>query len=91
MPKRLQRTSRGLSKLPPGAIFVGYSSPWAPIYPIGEFGHSSVVQLTRNHVESMSEEELARYLAPLRGKDLVCDCKLDSVCHADFLLTMANR
>jgi hypothetical protein len=29
-------------------------------------------------------------LAPLRGHDLVCWCRLDQPCHADVLLELAN-
>jgi hypothetical protein len=30
-------------------------------------------------------------LAPLRGKDLACWCRVGSPCHADVLLDLANR
>jgi len=30
-------------------------------------------------------------LAPLRGKNLACWCKLGTPCHADVLLELANR
>lgn len=30
------------------------------------------------------------FLAPLRGKDLVCWCAEDKPCHADILLELAN-
>ena len=30
-------------------------------------------------------------LAPLRGKDLACWCRLDQPCHADVLLELANK
>ena len=30
-------------------------------------------------------------LAPLRGHDLACWCRLDEPCHGDVLLEMANR
>lgn len=30
-------------------------------------------------------------LAPLRGKNLACWCKLSEPCHADILLDLANR
>ncbi|NNM75007.1 DUF4326 domain-containing protein [Enterovirga sp. DB1703] len=30
-------------------------------------------------------------LAPLRGKNLACWCRLDQPCHADVLLELANR
>jgi hypothetical protein len=35
--------------------------------------------------------ELGPWLAPLRGRDLVCWCPLDAPCHADILLELANR
>lgn len=31
------------------------------------------------------------FLAPLRGRDLACWCKLDAPCHADVLLRLANQ
>jgi hypothetical protein len=31
-----------------------------------------------------------KWLEPLRGKDLACFCPLDSPCHADILLELAN-
>lgn len=31
------------------------------------------------------------HLPEIRGKDLACFCPLDSVCHADVLLDLANR
>lgn len=33
----------------------------------------------------------AHDLKPLRGHDLVCWCPLDSPCHADVLLELANK
>jgi hypothetical protein len=35
-------------------------------------------------------ERLTSWLAPLRGKDLLCWCPLDQACHADVLLAIAN-
>ena len=35
--------------------------------------------------------ELATWLAPLRGKDLACWCRLGQACHADVLLAYANN
>ncbi|WP_280470981.1 DUF4326 domain-containing protein [Nocardia cyriacigeorgica] len=36
-------------------------------------------------------DQLRRWLAPLRGRDLACWCPLDQPCHADVLLELANR
>ena len=35
-------------------------------------------------------DRLREWLAPLRGKDLCCWCPLESPCHADCLLGIAN-
>ena len=37
------------------------------------------------------KRKLLEGLAALRGKDLACFCPLDSPCHADILLEMANK
>lgn len=36
-------------------------------------------------------QEILRRLPELRGKNLACWCPLDSPCHADVLLELANR
>jgi len=38
----------------------------------------------------MNPEEREKLLAPLRGKDLVCYCGPEEICHADVLLRLAN-
>ena len=35
--------------------------------------------------------DISTWLAPLRGRDLVCWCPLDQPCHADVLLELANQ
>ncbi|WP_208321934.1 DUF4326 domain-containing protein [Paramicrobacterium chengjingii] len=35
-------------------------------------------------------ERFAKFIAPLVGKNLACWCSLDSACHADVLLELAN-
>ncbi len=35
-------------------------------------------------------EAFERWIAPLRGRDLMCFCPLDQSCHADVLLEIAN-
>lgn len=34
--------------------------------------------------------DMGAWLAPLRGRDLACWCRLDQPCHADVLLELAN-
>ncbi len=48
--------------------------------PIG-FGLSLIV----------AREKVKRHMHELRGKDLCCWCPLDQPCHADVLLSLANK
>lgn len=38
-----------------------------------------------------TDDDIERFLEPLRGKNLACWCKEDATCHADILLELANR
>lgn len=42
------------------------------------------------YLERMEREKRDELLAPLKGKDLGCWCKLTERCHADVLLKWAN-
>jgi hypothetical protein len=51
-----------------------------------------VIHSFRDWIETnMSDHDRSSYLAPLRGKNLACWCKLDAPCHADVLLELANK
>jgi hypothetical protein len=49
------------------------------------------VDLFAHALRLMHDGARADYLAPLRGHDLACWCRLDAPCHADVLLELANR
>jgi hypothetical protein len=49
------------------------------------------VELFRHTALGWNHDFRMRWLAPLRGHDLVCWCPLDQPCHADVLLELANR
>jgi len=49
-----------------------------------------IVRQYEERLMQMTEEEREEFLAPLRGRDLVCFCNLDQPCHADVLLRLAN-
>lgn len=45
------------------------------------------------HLDDMKKYQPAEYeayLAPLRGKNLACWCKIGAPCHADYLLEIAK-
>ncbi len=49
-----------------------------------------IVQQYEERILKMSEKDREEFLAPLKGKDLVCYCEPDQACHADVLLRLAN-
>lgn len=74
-------------------------------YPMHDLGHPPITkrEATENSVRLFAadltdwlggriecQEGLAEAIARLRGHDLACWCPLDSPCHADVLLEIAN-
>lgn len=43
------------------------------------------------HFKKEDREAYKAWIAPLRGKNLACWCKLGEPCHADVLLEIANE
>jgi hypothetical protein len=92
MPRRLQRFRRPGWVLPDGAVYVGRPTEWASPYYISGSAEEHIATY-RKRIETMREKEphmFEAFIAPLRGKDLVCYCDLDLPCHADVLLELAN-
>ena len=104
-PARRQRSALGRDWKPDSndIVFVGDGTKWANPFKKpdvdalrGEADIEAVYQrggwreaaklLYREHLQ---EEGLDP--TELRGKDLVCTCKLTDPCHADVLLELANR
>jgi len=103
-PVRLQKSSAPQGKgVPTGAAYVGPGSKWnnpfrkqdvvsllssqpdiAAAYQRGGWKAAAVL-LYRDY---MREEGLDPM--ELRGKDLICTCRVSDVCHADVLLELAN-
>jgi hypothetical protein len=87
--------------MPEGTVYVGRPSPWGNKWRIHDdlgrwllWDAQTVVDLYRIDVEHMEDfcgGDREAFLAPLRGRDLACWCKLDQPCHADVLLELANR
>ena len=71
------------------AKYVGRPSRWAEPKDL----HGTKAEVVRQYEErimQMNPEEREKLLAPLRGKDLVCYCGPEEICHADVLLRLAN-
>jgi Domain of unknown function (DUF4326) len=89
MPRRLRpHRAEGGWRKPRGSIYVGRPSPWAAADPPG-MDPRLVVDRYRNRLKYVPElAERAR--TELAGKDLVCWCDSDNLCHADILIEVAN-
>ena len=86
----------------PFVVGAGYDAPF--VWHLESYeeanNHDGLVTLSRAMAVEMfraafgTTSELAKarteHVAELRGKDLVCWCPLDQVCHADVLLEWAN-
>jgi hypothetical protein len=86
--------------MPDGAVYVGRPTKWGNPFRVGrdpDLGEVPTVWLSVKNYRSWMTDPLRWCLPPppdvseIRGKDLVCWCRLDAMCHADVLLELANR
>lgn len=80
-PIRIQRKRTKGWKMPPNTIYVGRPTQW------GNYSNSFLEFEQYAEYTVMLDPD---WLAPLRGKNLACWCRLDEPCHADILLRLAN-
>jgi uncharacterized protein DUF4326 len=95
MPVRIQRSRKKGWSMPANAIYVGRPTRWGNPYPVEMFGRDEAIRRFRllfdQHRQGKPTEFSLPRVEELRGKDLVCWCKLDEACHADVLLEIANE
>ena len=100
MPKRIQRKRTKGWKMPEGSVYVGRPTKWGNPFLVvedrtnAEAAHAYEQWLTCSWITANIVEKknaILDSLEELRGKDLVCWCRLDAACHADVLLELANR
>jgi hypothetical protein len=96
MPQRIQRERiRGWRK-PPNSVIVDRTSRYGNPHRIGFCLVCGVTHSREDAIAEFRAEIRAKLyeqpdaLDPLRGKDLICFCRLDQACHADVLLELAN-
>lgn len=89
--------------MPDGAVYVGRPTKWGNPYRLGEmYPPGDPIELQwharrEDVVDQFTDYAYGFYIdkppsfEPLRGKDLVCWCRLDQPCHADVLLEIANE
>jgi hypothetical protein len=90
MPQRIQlKRAKGWRK-PADAVVVRRPTRWGNPYPVQVYGRAEALRLFEQDLLALAPEVLASLLAPLRGKDVACVCRLDEACHGDIWLCYAN-
>ncbi len=96
-PKRIQRKRTKGWRMPANTVYVGRGSKWGNPFEIGQkFGGIKAVTIKgllrvyRSYVNARLYYS-PHYLDELKGKNLACWCRLNSPCHADILLQIANQ
>lgn len=91
-PKRVQRRRTAGWKKPEGAVYVGRPGRWGNPFPVRGLGDGELEEVLRKFRDYATDLANADpgWLEPLRGKDLMCWCRLGRPCHADVLLELAN-
>ena len=92
LPARVQRQRKRDWKAPDGAVYVGRPTKWANPHKI------SATMSRAQVLEAFREDLYAGRLAAtiedarreLRGRPLMCWCRLEDPCHADVWLEVAN-
>ena len=103
-PHRVQLSRKKGWRMPPNTVSVARPTRFGNPFRIGDVKHfgpaysgrdetirdaEHACRLFRQHMFNLrSATEL---IAPLRGKNLACWCKLSESCHADVLLELANK
>lgn len=97
MPKVFNKRT---DEIPSGAVLVDRTTPWGNditleelkvLFPLDtkEERHKKAVDWFRDYAKERIKVE-PEWLAPLKGKDLVCWC-VPLLCHAEVLLELANE
>jgi hypothetical protein len=85
--------------MPTGAVYAGRPTRWGNPFVVGHphpdhgrpMSHDEAIALYRSRVAPLLDRpDHPGQLDELRGRDLVCWCRLDQACHADALLAAAN-
>lgn len=101
MPIRIQRKRTKGWRAPMGSVYVGRPTCYGNPFKVGDVDPLSKkvitpvmsVKLYRAYASDMPPKAVGWWfnrLRELRGKDLMCWCRIDQPCHADVLLELAN-
>ena len=89
-PKRIQRRRTKGWRMPKNTLYVGRGSKWGN--PFVVCSYRTAEQAVDEYKKSIAKfDDCKEYIQrELKGKNLACWCPLDSPCHADILLDIAN-
>ena len=105
-PRRLQRKrTKGfrMADLSNNYVYCGRGSKWGNPFKAELYQPKDRKRIAKERYVEMIESGfpgifhgidfrwIRKHLHELRGKDLVCWCGLDEICHVDFLLSESNK
>jgi hypothetical protein len=96
MPERVQLSRRKGWRMPANTVRVSRPSAWGNPFAMGGIDPvtgGSIADRARAVAlfeQTVDPAMVARARAELKGRNLACWCPLDSPCHADVLLRIAN-
>lgn len=74
----------------PNAVYCARPSKWGNPFKLSEYSLDDCLKKYREWlIEQLAKD--STFLEPLRGKDLVCFCKLNQRCHCDILIEFLNQ
>jgi hypothetical protein len=89
--KRIQRKRVKGWKMPKNAVYVGRPTRWGNPFKIGIDGNREEVIVKYREWLKAKLQKNPSFLDPLRGKDLVCWCSLNELCHADVIIEFLTK
>jgi hypothetical protein len=93
-PHRVQLSRKKGWRMPPNTEYVARPTQWGnPNKVCDTTTANQAVDLYRDQLALSKLRDpafFAEWIAPLKGKNLACWCKLGEPCHADVLLDLAN-
>lgn len=92
-PKRIQLSRTKGWRMPENTVKVDRTTVYGNRFTVEQYGDAeTAVDMFRHDVDKFMCFHPADYeawIAPLRGKDIACWCKLGTPCHGDVLLELA--
>ena len=74
-------------KKPPGVVNCARPSRFGNPFTVEKYGRVESIQMFRYFLDTMDDDERAKYLQPLQSAEaLACYCKPSQPCHVDALI-----